>query len=277
MENSTHIVFDGQRIVISPDIRPVFTFLQNIEKEVEAILGFNERLRDIKSSFSDLFELVLFLSNKLNDNNIDFEFKLKEHPNKIPEKLRFEFPLRSQMIVLFASLEVLFTLHMAYELQTIDEGKLKKSTMDSGTTKRFINKFILSENNDFYRLNKSRFANKLDAGKIRGLRNSLTHFFSVSGGGLSISPEAFSSKSREFEAALKRNKHVNIIFISEQDLYGLIKGANIVRLKMWSDDFSKNQSLFRKQIRYVIELVEKEGAIILNNREMEDLNPEKRA
>jgi len=38
MENkSTHFIFDEDKVVISPDLYPVVSFLQEIEKEIERL------------------------------------------------------------------------------------------------------------------------------------------------------------------------------------------------------------------------------------------------
>src|SRR3989344_3476314 len=105
-EESTHLIFDGKKMVISPDIMPVFSFLIEIEKEIESFLGFNKKLDDIKDSHLEMINFVQFLSNKLKENNVDFQYKFKEHPEKFADKLDFHVPLRSQVIVLFASLDV---------------------------------------------------------------------------------------------------------------------------------------------------------------------------
>lgn len=265
-EESTHFIFDGQKVLISPDITPVVHFLMDIEKEVQSILGFNKKLDDIRKSYLEMLEFVSFLSGKLKENNLDFKFTFREHPEKIAEKLEFYFPLRSQMIVLFASLEVLFTLHLAYENKTKDkEELLKLATTDN--IKKFLNDFLLTDNNDFYKTNKERLS-KVDSTKLRDLRNSLTHFFSVSAGGLSLSPSLLEEKSRKFEKILKQNKKGNIVFISENDLFELIKYANLIRFKKWSDDFAENKAEFKEKMKFVIDLVKDKGAVILENKNL---------
>jgi len=36
-KESTHFIFDGDKVVISPDLYPVVSFLQEIEKEIERL------------------------------------------------------------------------------------------------------------------------------------------------------------------------------------------------------------------------------------------------
>lgn len=261
-EASTHLVFDGKSMVVSPDIMPVFSFLMEIEKEIEDILGFNKELDDIKINYLEMCDFVIFLSDIIKKNNLDFKYDFKEHPEKISDKLSFNFPVRSQTIVLFASLDVLFNLHTAYENLTTDENILREVTMNIDNTKKFLNHFLLTEENEYYKNNKARFS-KIDSTKLRDLRNSLTHFFSVGHGGLSLSPDLLSKETRNFENILKQNKKGYIVFISPEDLYGLIKSANILRIKKWSEDFNTNSNDFKRRMNFVIGLVKKEGAVIL--------------
>jgi hypothetical protein len=225
-------------------------------------------LEEIKENYLEMLKLVILLSTKLQENNIEVSYTFKENPEKVAEKLILYLPLRSQMIVLFASLEVLFSLHAAYELETSDEETLRKHTMNRDNTKSFLNSFILNINNPYFKQNKVRLL-KINSSNLRDLRNSLTHFFSIGKEGLSLAPDQLGRKTREFERIMKVNKKGNVVFISEQDLYGLIKAANILRMKMWSDDFKKEPDFFKKRIAFVIDLVNKAAPIIVEN---DDLN-----
>ena len=259
-----HFVFDGKKILISPDITLVVSFLMEIEKEVQSIIGFNKKLEDISKNYLEMLSFVDYLGNKLKENNIDFHYTFKEDPEKIWEKLELHFPLRSQMIVLFASLEVLFILHLAYENKIKDENDIIALSMDNNHIKAFLNSFLLTEENDFYKLHKARLS-KVDSTKLRDLRNSLTHFFSVAKGGLSISPSLLEEKSRKFENILKQNKKGNIVFISESDLFELIRYANVLRFKKWNNDFLNDPVEFKIKMQFVIDLVKEKGAVILKN------------
>ena len=264
-KESTHFVFDGKKVLISPDITPVIDFLMNIEKEVQSILGFNKKLEDIRKSYLEMLDFVSFLSSKLKEKDIDFQYTFKEHPDKIAEKLEFYFPLRSQIIVLFASLEVLFTINLAYEHETTNEEKLFE--LSKSNIKNFLNSYLLTDENDYYKANKARLS-KIDSTKLRDLRNSLTHFFSIGHGGLSLAPSLLEKKSRKFENILKQNKKGNVVFLSENDLFELIRHANLLRFKKWSDDFSKNSTQFKKKMNFIINLVKEKGAVILENNNL---------
>lgn len=267
MEESTHLLFDGKKMIISPNIAPVFRFLMEIEKEIESFLGFNKKLIDISRDWVEIFKFVTFLNNKLKENNIDYKYEFKEHPEKFAGRLNFDIPLRSQIIVLFASLDVLFNLHTAYENETDGEKQLRDLTMDTPNAKNFLNQFLLNEENEYYKINKVRLS-RIDAVKLRNLRNSLTHFFSVAGGGLSLAPGILEEKTRKLEKLLKQNKQGHVTFISPEDLYGLIKDANRLRMKKMSSDFQKNPSDFKRKIQFVINLVKEHGAVILFSKDL---------
>ncbi len=48
-----------------------------------------------------MMDLTLFLSNKLKEAKIDFNYKASENPNLISKKLEFNLPVRSYAIVLW--------------------------------------------------------------------------------------------------------------------------------------------------------------------------------
>jgi hypothetical protein len=77
MENqSTHFIFDGKQIIISPDLYPTIGFLQEIEKEIESFLDFDKKLEiyhPVRSKMIILFanlETLLRL-NFAYENRID--------------------------------------------------------------------------------------------------------------------------------------------------------------------------------------------------------------
>ncbi|MEI6553198.1 MAG: hypothetical protein WCO09_01395 [bacterium] len=264
-QNNTHLLFDGENIVSSPDIQPVFTFLVEIEREIESILGFNNKLDSLRENYLEMISFVEHLSEKLIKNNIDFKYDTKEPIEKIAERFNFHLPLRSQAIVLFVSLEVLFNLYTAYNNETSDQDKLRELTMNTDKAKKFLNEFVLNDNNPYYKNNKTRLA-KIDSNELKDLRNSLTHFFSLGHSGLCLAPSIMDKESRKVENILKQNKKGNVVFISETDLFNLVKEANTMMLKKWSEDFINNSEEFKRKMRFVIDLVKKEGAVIVLNK-----------
>ena len=267
-EESTHIFFDGNKAMISPDIAPIFSFLIEIEKEVESIMNFQKKLDGINNQYLEMINFTQFLSNKLKENNIDFEYKFKEHPELVAEKFSFHLPVRSQMIVLFASLEVLYFIQIAYEKELDDNDRVKEvATKDKDFSKKFTNSFLLTEENSYYKVNRARLS-KIDAGKLRDFRNSLTHFFSLPHNGLSISPGLLNEKARKLENILKQNKRGSVVFISPEDLYELIKSGHILRKIKWGEDFKNNKTDFKRRMQFVINVVKNNGAVIIMNKNL---------
>jgi len=267
MENqSTHFISDGEKVVISPDLVPAISFLQEIEKEVESLLGIEKKLGSIRKHYKEMLEFVGVLSKKLKENSIDFRFTFSENPINIADKLNFVRPVRSEMIVLFANLEVLFCLNMAYENKISDEQGIRKLAMNENTIKSFLKKFCLSENNEWGKTNTERLK-YITADDMRRLRNSLTHFFSV-GKAFGVSYPGLETKARKLEKATKFKARL----ISPDDLYQIIKGAARLMIEKWSKDCNKciaqNSNDFKERILCVREIVNRSGAIIIKNSQI---------
>jgi len=245
-DKSTHFIFDGDKIIISPDLRPIVDFLQEIEKEVEGFLWFDKKLESIRKQHAETIKLTQVLAKKLKENSIDFNFTLSEHPSTIADKLKINYPIRSKMIILFAYLETLRCLNIAYENKTSDEKEIRGLAMDDKNIKSFLQEFCLNENNDWGQKNKKRLQ-QITADNLQKLRNSLTHLFSVSKD-ISVADAFLDDKSRKLEKAT----HFKVKFISPEDLYEIIRGAGILMMKKWNDDclnsLNKHSSQFKEKI-----------------------------
>jgi len=257
---STHFIFDGEKVILSPDLWRVFNFLKEIEKEIETILGFDKKLESIRKQYLEMIELAQVMSQKIKENSIDFSFNFSEHPNTIVDKLKMNHPVRSKFIVLFANLDTLLCLNIAYENRTSDRKVIiDKATKDPCVIKSFLEKFCLNEENEWGRKNQERLKN-ITADNLRRLRNSLIHFFSVDKN-LQVAEAVLDDKSRRIEQATDfRTK-----FISPEDLYEIIKGAYILMIKKWNDDcldsLSKKSDEFKEKILSVNNIIKNYGAI----------------
>lgn len=261
INEKSNITFDKRGVGISDDLIPTFSFLMEIEKEISSFFYFNQKLDGIKKQYLEMTELVLVLSDVIKDNHLDFSFTFSESPDTIAEKFNFHIPTRSQVIVLFASLEVLYFLHIAYTKETSDDDTLRDIAMkDKKFLKKFMNEFLLSNENEFYKLNKKRLS-KLSSSKLRDLRNSLTHFFSVSKG-ISIAPSELNEDARNLEREAKNKKIGEFIIVSPHDLLNLIKYAHILLLKKWSSDCTQDNSDFKRKISFVSEIVKRNAPVI---------------
>jgi len=263
---STHFIFDGEKVVISPDLYQVVSFLQEIEKEIESFLNFDKKLESIRKQHAETLKLVEVLAQKLKENSIDFKLTLSEHPATIAEKLTIIRPIRSEMIVLFANLETLFCLNIAYENKISDEKEIIKKAMNQNAIKDFLEKFCLNRENEWCRKNPERLEH-IAADDLRKLRNSLTHFFSVAKT-LSVSYAILDEKSRKLEKATDFKAK----FISPEDLYEIIKGSAKLMIKKWSEDckndLAKNSNEFKERILSVKTVVDNCGAIIIKNKQI---------
>ena len=93
------------------------------------------------------------------------------------------------------------------------------------------------------------------------MRNSLTHFFSVSE--LGIVP-FFDKKAEQIS---KKTNH-KAQFISPEDLYKIIKGAATLIITKWNDDSLNNPQEFKEKISFVQEIIKRNGSIIILNKNL---------
>lgn len=260
-EENTHIIFDGKRVVVSPNLQQVFSFLCGIGEEIDSIFGFDKKLESIKKQHLETIELIQVLSKKLKENSIDFSFTFSEHPETIADKLKMYHPLRSKFIILFANLEVLLCLNIAYENKTSDKREIINKAMENDTVKSFLDDFCLNKENEWTKKNLERSKN-ITADDLRKLRNGLTHFFSVNGG-IQIADTRLDEKLRKLEQRLNFKSN----FISPEDLYEIIKGAYALLLTKWNDDcinsLNKKSNEFKERIFFVNDIVKNNGVILM--------------
>lgn len=259
---STHIVFDGEKITISPNLHKVFNFLMEIEKESDAIFGVEKHLEEARLYYADLLDLTAKLSKLVHENNIDgWSHNLKKDPRNFIDILTYHVPIRTQMIHLFTQLEVMYFLFIAYTKETDSEKELRNTAMkDEKLRKTFFKQFLLSEGNEYYLLHKKRLC-KLDSGKIVRLRNSLVHFFSLSSDSIGIHPDSLSEDARKFEQYAATKKLGSFVMLSPSDLHELIKSAYSILIKQWSDDTQQDNLAFKRRIGFVNNVVSEFGAV----------------
>lgn len=258
-EESTHFIFDGEKIVISPDLVPMIPFLQEIEKEVENFINYKKKIEIIRRQCGELLKWTEVMSKVIKDNSLDFNYTFSENPAAMFDDLSFIPPLRSEIIVIFAYLETLFCLSIAYENKTSSKKMIISKAMNKNIIKSFIENFCLNEENDWVKNNIVR-AKSIKWEDIRNLRNSLAHFFSV-GKGLGISHGALDKKIREIEKSTG-NKFK---FISSEDLYLIVKGVAKIMIIKWGEDYKNQIADFKERILSVRDVVSAHGAVILDS------------
>lgn len=248
------------RINIHPELRIIFNFLIQIETEVRELLGYKNRLEALKKQCSELLELMIKMSSA-----DDFKFTLSEHPETITDKLNFVRPIRSEFIVLFAHLETLRCLYMAYKKNTSNSKELRNASV--GAMDEFIKEFCLCRDNQWVLDNPKR-AGKISAENLRVLRNSLTHFFSVNNIGL--------VPLYDEEAEQISNKSNNKVqLLSPEDFEKILYHAARLLLEKWSDDCKKSlageSNNFVEKMRCVRDVVNKAGAIFIYDKDIKKI------
>jgi len=260
---STHFVFDGQSMQISPNIRKIFDFLMEIEKESDAIFGVEKQLAELRDYYRDLLECTSELSRVLKENNIDnWSYDFKKDPRNFTDALEYHLPVRTQMIQLFTQLEVMYFLYLSYSEEIDSEDKLREVAMKEENRKAFLRQFILNDTNSYYKTNIERFK-KLDAGKIVRLRNALVHFFSLSSDAIGIHPDRFGEDARKFERHAAEQNHGQLVLMSPLDLSELIKGAYMILFQIWTEDTLHENEKFKRKIKHVHNVVSEFGAVIV--------------
>lgn len=265
-EENTHIIFDGEKLIISPNLRSVIIFLKGIEVEVKSFLDIEKKHDSIRKQYVETLDAMHKLLKILEDNKISVNITLTEEPSAIANKLKADRPVRAEMVVLFAYLETLICLNIAYENKTSDKKTIIDKAMDNQMIKSFIKEYCLNPKNDWCVTNPER-SRKINANDIRLLRNALTHFFSVDQG-LSVAHAYLNEKSRKIEKASK----YQIKIISPEDLLEIINGSARLMIGKWSDQckecLSTNSSEFKNKILSVKNVVELHGANIVRNEQI---------
>lgn len=261
-EESTHVIFDGKQIRISKNLRRVFDFLSNVSKEIENLLSLEEKIIRAKDGYNDLLDFSTTLLKIVEQNNLEFNTSLTMENIEANLKLfqDFRYPIRSTIIALFSYIEVLYCIDLAYHNSISDPTEILKLSNDK-KVKKFINNYILNDNNNFYKANKKRLS-KITSTNFRQLRNLLVHFFSTNAE-ISIHPTIFEEKARILESKLEKKGQNNFTLISSNDLFNLVKDSAILILIEWTNDSLRKPEQFKKKMLCVNKLVIENGAIMV--------------
>lgn len=261
MKKDTSLLFAEGKVFISEDLVPLVKFLEGIEIEINMMMDIDKKMSKIREDCQSLLSFILFLSNKLKENNIDFHYELKT-ADSIAENLKDERPLRTELIVLFAYLETLKSIYLAYEYKTNDKVKLINLSKEKNSD--FVNKFCLSKEN-LWVVNNEERSKKINPKSLISLRNLLTHFFSVDGG-IQVSHEKLATQTRKIEEKLGGL----VKFISPEDLYEISKGACLILLRKMSDD-SSSRIDFVERIEHVKTLIKDNGSIVIKSEQIANI------
>lgn len=251
---STHIVFDLKKwsLTISPNLREIFDFLMNIEKEIKLLLWYDQKTNQIKMKAQKTLEELSKMAFFLEQNGLHYNYTIKKEDFFIPSDFETHSIERTKVISLFAYMETLFCIMSIYNHETIKHEEIITHT--NNDIRELIKKFILSDENTYYREHKAKLS-KITANQFKALRNTLAHFYSV--------PEYISIVEDPIANHLIQNKLKNTIFISAHDLYELIRSASLLIFFEWNNDTVQNQEVFIKKINCVKEVVEKNWAKLI--------------
>lgn len=264
-QNQSHIVFDGEKIVVSSDLFHVLTFLSHIESEVEGILSINDKLADLSDGFSDVLKLMLDLFSRLEEfePNIRKEkFKLENTKdlNSLLKKLEGIFSPRSHMIVLMSSLEVLLAFYVAYDYEISTKKEIiAKMTGKNNNATEFLDNFVLTDKNNYFNVNKKKLS-PIKSLDLRNLRNDLVHFFSVS-------EKFIISYDKQPDEEYIKEKLKNVLLLSVKDLAYLVKDAHLLMISNWMNDFRKDKVIFNIKIKHVSKIVDDYAARMIEFKE----------
>lgn len=256
--NWMHIIFDGKSVVISPSLVDVFQFLMEIEKEIEFLIWYNEKILSIREKFTCILDDFCRIAKTLEDEKKDFQYKSTKNTMTIVDDLETKQLVRSQMICLFSFMETMFCLLTVYDFELIDEREIMEKSNDN--INKLIEKCILTKNNEFYNKNINRLR-KINASQLKSLRNSLTHFYSVSDS-IGLTPKGADIEARKVEKYLENQNH-NYIFITPHDFFELLKGAVRIILLEWSNESITKSQDFKRKMSYIIGLISKKAPKIV--------------
>lgn len=266
-KSDSHFLKFDNEVHISSDLTPVIKFMQAIEEEIETMTSMPDKFESVQGYYLDLLNYIKYLGDKLKKNSIEDTFEPEKDLTKINGSLDYEQPVRAQFIIIFAYLETLFCLIVAYQDEISKKSKLINQTNDRTRIKKLINRYCLNADNEWVKDNKKR-ANNISANDIRDLRNSLTHFFSLSKS-LGVTSSYLEEQSRRLEE--KANNSFSIL--SPKDLREMVRGAGKIMILEWNNDcrnsLENGDNKFNQKISCVKSIVQRHGAMIVKN---EDIN-----
>lgn len=259
----THILFDWETVEISPNLRKVFDFLMWIESEINTLLNHENQIKEIRGKFQIILNDFARITKILENNNIDFKLEITKETMTIVDDFEINQMARSQMIAIFAYMETIFCLLTIYDYEIVDERKIMEQT--NHNMESLIKKYILTDQNKFYKLNKDRLS-KITRKQLKTLRNRLTHFFWVSET-IWIIPKWADHDARKIEKRLHKNKH-NYIFMTPHDFYELLRYSIELILIKRNNESRNDTENFTKKIWYILRIVENEAPQLVKMKEI---------
>lgn len=257
----------NSKLIISENMLPVINFIEEIDKEIEDLFYFSDNQSILLDGYKQLIAFSKFSYEELKKRQISTNKYPLDLVNKVAKVLvQHEQPVRCQMIAIFAYMEALFVIHLAYAKNVSSLISIKKEASDDRNKKRYINLYLLSDENDYYKQHKK--LKRLDSTKLIYLRNILTHFFSVTDQHIVINSESTKTIEDKFYSELKKQKMGGIVNVSPKELLLLVREAGLLMVEKWSEDSKDDNIKFNRNINFVQKVVHQHAAIIISQKEL---------
>lgn len=260
--DSTHISINWNDLIISSDISFIFDFLIKIDTEILSILEYNKKLEDIRKDTSEILKLTSHLAKIIQDNNLNLDYKIDTNLLNIWKKFNFCVPARAEFIILFSYLEVLFSIYISFNKEIDDKDNIRNEIMNSEETRKFISKFLLNKDNNYFNKNSKKLW-WINPKKIRELRNSLTHFYSLWDSWIIIVNNNSNSENKKMMKDFEKVWLDNTYPLSSFDLYKLLSWAFWILIQTMNDLYCEDKATFERKIKFIKNIVDNHWAVIL--------------
>lgn len=247
-----HILLDWKKIYISGWLVPIFMFLSNIEKEIEKILDYNNKMKALQEITVEMLWLLGNSMKLLKSKRIQMPLP---QDTKITEKYLNQETFntqqvltRSNMILVFSYIETLFCIITAYTLELDNQESIVYNSKNKLINN--IEKYLIGKKNTYFINNKEKLW-KLTAKSLRDLRNWLVHFYSVFPQKIALSEGEF----KKWEKITTLFNEENIVILSSMDLFELTKVGSKIFIQELAYDFKHNKNSFNRKIEIVKKVI----------------------
>lgn len=261
-EESTHVYINWNSLVISPNISSIFDFLIKIDSEILSVLEFNKKLENIRKDASEILKLTSHLAKIVQDSNLDLDYQIDKNLLKIWEKFDFNIPTRAEFIILFSYLEVLFSIYISFEKEIDNKDMIRKEVMNQEETRKFISKFILNKNNNYFNENSKKLW-WISSKKLRDLRNSLTHFYSLWDSWIILVNDNSDKENQKITTNFINAWLENTYLLSSFDLYKLLSWVLWILIQNMNNLYFEDKILFKRKINFVKNIIDTHWAVIV--------------
>lgn len=250
-----HLVFNWKEVYISETLAQTVVFLWDIEKEVKQFLSYPWKISSIGTKLLIIIDDLKWLSELIQENNIHYKYNITEETMKIVDEIEKISLPRSQIICLFAYMETIFCLLTVFSHKLENEQEI--IVQSNRDLQKFINKYILTNNNAFYKKHKDKLKH-IKAIDILELRNKLTHFYSV-WDKIGLVSDWPVEQIKKMEELLLGNWY-RYIFITPNELFELLRNS-VINIFIERTNLTLHQpNEFKERIIFVEKIVQRKSA-----------------